>query len=153
MMVSKRNNDFTAEILEPGTKPYVFEITSVKDETVPGIYSNMIQNDVTICGKEELKLTDAAVFKQTFAGQGEALEIPYATYEGWFAIGNAGTSGVSPGCQITSYRLVVVEEDAFVMAVGACKTKADGAKSLPDDISKYEQITTGDQIKKTENCR
>ena len=68
MMVSKSNNDFTAEILEPGTKPYVFEITSVKDETVPGIYSNMIQNDVTICGKEELKLTDAAVFKQTFAG-------------------------------------------------------------------------------------
>ena len=48
---------------------YIMEITSKLMAEGSEKYSNLVKNDITVCGNEKLKLTDDASYEQTFKNE------------------------------------------------------------------------------------
>ena len=61
--------DFTKDITGPMKISYIMEITSKLMAEGSEKYSNLVKNDITVCGNEKLKLTDDASYEQTFKNE------------------------------------------------------------------------------------
>jgi hypothetical protein len=50
------------------------------------VFSNVVQNDIVVCGNEKVKVKDSAPFVKSYTGDGVSVtaEIDYSTLSGWF---------------------------------------------------------------------
>jgi hypothetical protein len=57
----------------------------LKDIKEP-IFSNVVQNDVTVCGNEKIEVKDKSPFVKKFESDGdsETATIEFSTVESWF---------------------------------------------------------------------
>ena len=103
------------DLKKPGQKTYIMKIgSSDPDDDV----SNVIKNQVTICGKEKISLIRDEPLMLQYAGDGvvyDPRQIKFAEYSTWFTVGFDDPEASSQ-CVIEKYELVKEgrEEGQFV---------------------------------------
>jgi len=148
--VNVQKQDFITEITGPSKRQYLLKVTNKAEldalnqacktfddegkdcphSITDRYWSNVVQNDITVCGNEKIRVKSSDKYEKSYKGDGSKVTeaIPFDLIESWFEIGNLNEKGVSAQCNVDEYSIVVVDKDPYVMLVGKCvKSNGPGA--------------------------